>query len=590
MSELTPRLLLTETVWRQLDESTQQYLVEWHRDVTPLLEEYCAVYEADLTSDQIRSIFQNAEQYAVDSKKYMTKLGKAGDTARVSAQAAKKLNNKINELAKKAQNTAPVENFDQKFEQLKSDIANKLGGNSSKIVAAANKLGQAAKDNPTAATFIVGLLTVAGAVAGGPLGGAGVGFLMRAGKDVLTGEKLSTAAGRATKVGALGALAGAGIEAISNAFPGAPVTDVTVSDSGSVELPDRYTINGEEVSAEEYQQWKQDNPVFSDREMREFDQLAQKGETINRMAEQMGVDNAGNNNAKMIGNVPVEINGEPVPAELYTEEQKQSLSAARQARAAMGISDSVDYELMLIKRNSGIPLTEAEQQVVNELGWSDVKKVAGNITDKTSQAVKNASREAGQKITARKLQKLWKKAGSPTDSSEIVQLLASAGLDSKGIEAVSDALDIDLHAGSTQADSGSEATTDTQKTNNTQAKSSSTSPERERLDRLKKARSDVGASDAGVDNASASQPQIQDKEEVAFPGTDIDFEKAWVKADDLTAADSKVADVLDKVASGVDPSELSMQELLAARRKLNISKPKGTNESLRQVLNKKLKL
>jgi ribosomal protein L12E/L44/L45/RPP1/RPP2 len=583
VSELTPRLLLTETVWRQLDESTQQYLVEWHRDVTPLLEEYCAIYEADLTPDQIQSIFQNAEQYAVDSKKYMTKLGKAGDTARVSAQAAKKLNDKINELAKKAQNTAPVENFDQKFEQLKSDIANKLGGDSSKIVAAANKLGQAAKDNPTAATFIVGLLTVAGAVAGGPLGGAGVGFLMRAGKDVLTGEKLSTAAGRATKVGALGALAGAGIEAISNAFPGAPVTDVTVSDSGSVELPDRYTINGEEVSAEEYQQWKQDNPVFSDREMREFDQLAQKGETINRMAEQMGVDNAGNNNAKMIGNVPVEINGEPVPAELYTEEQKQSLSAARQARAAMGISDSIDYELLLIKRNSGIALTEAEQQVVNEFGWSDVKKVASNIKDKTTQAAKGAGREAGQKITARKLQKLWTEAGSPTDSDEIAQVLAKAGLDDKGIQAVGNGAGVELPAvsGISQTSSNQSSSDDTADSGRTKSR------DEERLERLKKARSSAGLND---NEESEPEPETQAKSEVAFPGTDIDFEKAWVKADDLTAADSKVADVLDKVASGVDPSELSMQELLAARRKLNIKKPKAATESLRQVLNKKLKL
>lgn len=586
MSELGVRLLLTESVWQELHESTQQYLVEWHRDVTPLLEEYCAVYEADLTTDQIQSIFQNAEQYAVDSKKYMTKLGKVGDTALVPARAAKKLNDKINELAKKAQNTAPVENFDQKFEQLKSDIANKLGGDSSKIVAAANKLGQAAKDNPAAATFLVGLLTVAGAVAGGPLGGAGVGFLMRAGSNILAGEKLSTAAGRATKVGALGALggalAGAGIEAISDAFPGAPVTDVTVSDSGSVELPDRYVINGEEVSASEYQQWKQDNPVFTDREMREFDQLAQQGETVNRMAEQMGVDNAGNNNAKMIGNVPVEINGQPVPTELYTDEQKQSLSAARQARAAMGISDSIDYDLMLAKRLAGLPLTESEQNIVNEFGWQDVKKAGKKAIDKTKQAAKSTRRELGQKVTARKLQKLWKEAGSPTDSAEIAQLLANAGLDSTGIDAISRTTDIDLPASSVQVDSGSRETT------GTQARQTSTSPERDRVERLKGARSRLGLDDAEQDSKEPNQRSTP--QQVTFPGTDIEFKTSWVNADDLTAADTKVASVLDKIAGGVDPSELSMQELLAARRKLNMAKAKDTNESLREHINRALEL
>lgn len=582
MSELGVRLLLTESVWQELHESTQQYLVEWHRDVTPLLEEYCAVYEADLTIDQIQSIFQNAEQYAVDSKKYMTKLSKVGDTALVPARAAKQLNDKINELAKKAQNTAPVENFDQKFEQLKSDIANKLGGDSSKIVAAANKLGQAAKDNPAAATFIVGLLTVAGAVAGGPLGGAGVGFLMRAGRDILAGEKLSTAAGRATKVGALGALAGAGIEAISDAFPGAPVTDVTVSDSGSVELPDRYVINGEEVSASEYQQWKQDNPVFTDREMREFDQLAQQGETVNRMAEQMGVDNAGNNNAKMVGGVPVEINGQPVSLELYTDEQKQSLSAAQQARAAIGIADSIDYNLMLAKRLAGLPLTETEQNIVNEFGWQDVKKAGKKAIDKTKQAAKSTSRELGQKVTARKLQKLWKEAGSPTDSAEIAQLLANAGLDSTGIDAISLTTDIDLHAGSVQVDSGNKETT------GTQARQPSTSPERDRVERLKGARSRLGLDDAEQDSKELDQRSTP--QQVTFPGTDIEFKTGWVNADDLTGADTKVASVLDKIAGGADPSELSMQELLAARRKLNMSKAKDTNESLKEHINRALEL
>ena len=95
--------------------------------------------------------------------------------------------------------------------------------------------------------------------------------------------------------------------------------------------------------------------------------------------------------------------------------------------------------------------------------------------------------------------------------------------------------------------------------------------------------------DAGLDDDDETQSQQPEKKtQVTFPGTDMEFKSGWISADDLTAADPKVADVLDKVASGVDATELSTQELLAARRKLNIKKPKPATESLREMIERKL--
>jgi len=51
-------------------------------------------------------------------------------------------------------------------------------------------------------------------------------------------------------------------------------------------------------------------------------------------AERMGLDTS-NLDGKMVGNVPVEINGEPVPKELYTKEQLNRIEAARQVQQSM---------------------------------------------------------------------------------------------------------------------------------------------------------------------------------------------------------------------------------------------------------------
>ena len=111
-----------------------------------------------------------------------------------------------------AQNAGPIKNMDAKFDELKK----KIGSKDSKIVDGVKKVSDWAKANPGKASLAVGILTTVAAFAGGPAGGAAAGLVLRATKDLLQGEKLSTAVGKSVKTAAYGALAGMAFRYISD--------------------------------------------------------------------------------------------------------------------------------------------------------------------------------------------------------------------------------------------------------------------------------------------------------------------------------------------------------------------------------------
>jgi len=74
--------------------------------------------------------------------------------------------------------------------------------------------------------------------------------------------------------------------------------------------------------------------AFSKEMERRAKEVKAAGEVLRDLAGRMGIDTP-NLRSKNVGGVPVEINGQPVPEELYTEEQKRNISAARQAAEMM---------------------------------------------------------------------------------------------------------------------------------------------------------------------------------------------------------------------------------------------------------------
>ena len=209
--------ILTEG-YQDLTETQRVYLGRWEKELWPLLEEFKQVSEANLTADEIQSIFKGAETQSIASGDNKTALGKvgsaAGAVAKLPVDLAKKVDAKINELGRMAQNAGPVKNMDQKFDELKKKI--EAENSDSKIVQGIKKVSDWAKENPGKASIAVGILTTVAAFAGGPLGGAAAGLVLRSTKDLLQGEKLSTAVGKSVKTAAYGALAGLAIQGLTD--------------------------------------------------------------------------------------------------------------------------------------------------------------------------------------------------------------------------------------------------------------------------------------------------------------------------------------------------------------------------------------
>ena len=213
---LKSRHILSES-WQSLTEAQRLYLGRWERELWPLVEQYVKLCEATLTPDQIQQIFQNAETVAAQGNN-RTGLGKATDKAvaagKMSAELAKQVNDKINELGRMAQEAGPIKNADQKFEQLKKDIKEK--NSDSKVIQGIEKVSDWAKENPGKSSLAIGILTTIAALAGGPAGGAAAGLILRSSNQLLQGAKLSTAAGKSIKTAAIGALAGMAFDAIGD--------------------------------------------------------------------------------------------------------------------------------------------------------------------------------------------------------------------------------------------------------------------------------------------------------------------------------------------------------------------------------------
>jgi hypothetical protein len=536
--------LLTESVWRQLDEETKSHINIWEQELWPLLEEYEKLSEADLTANQISAIFKDAETFAQNSGKYQTLAGKAGEKAAVAGKAVAggvklasgvvaQINAKINELGKIIQDTKPVQGLDRAFDKAKLDLNQKLGGKDSKINKAIETMAQAAKDNPGKTKFLIGLLTTAAAFAGGPAGGATAGFVLRLGNDLLAGDKLSTAVGKGAKTAALGFLAGKAFEYLSTelkdmfasgaeadlasaqqALQDAKVAEYTadeIAKSGPAKelldktFPDTYVqfevantnsvagnyFSGPTVmSGEQYDTYRglvrdaqSAGRAFSEEKIEAMAKAYNYIEQVKANTDQAAlkqiisagkeaanaIDAAGRaaledpalqaEIASLTGNTANDISKVQNIADMAAALGQGAATAATVGRdnekepeqepdSEEKAKESVNYELIYTKHMAGVPLNEAEQQIVNEIGLADIKKFASNAVAKVGDAAKKAggavaggasaaAKELGNTITFKKLSSLWTRAKKPTDAQSVANVLAQAGMEPGDVTQVS---------------------------------------------------------------------------------------------------------------------------------------------------------
>lgn len=194
-----------------LRESCDGLTLEQRRIVEGIYNEFVPLIEATLTADQIKGIFKNVEQQAVAGGDNRTLAG-------LGVDGVKQVNATINNVGKWLQNTTPVKMADEKFEKLKNDINTKFPD--SKLLDGISNLGIWMKENPGKSAAVIGVLTALASLAGGPVGGAIAGQVLRGAAELIKGEKLSTAVGKGIKTAALGYLSGKAFEMLGNWMAG----------------------------------------------------------------------------------------------------------------------------------------------------------------------------------------------------------------------------------------------------------------------------------------------------------------------------------------------------------------------------------
>jgi hypothetical protein len=280
-------------------------------------------------------------------------------------------------------------------------------------------MGTWAKENPGKTAAIIGVLTTLAALGGGPAGGAIAGQILRGSTELLKGEKLSTAIGKGAKAGVYGFLVGKGIEEIGkflangvdfvadNTYPSAYhmkqiynnqlIMDVVLNTNDAENVQriwdagTKAMINGEDFTKYINQVVQYVNEVTS--QPGYYDTL------ISDTAARETIANATAAGVRALNGVAAVAQG-AVTATTNTKQQVESLSHNQIT-------------------------TLFESVIVEAALWDKFKQGAGAVANKAQQVGKNIT----TKVTADKLQKAWKSAGSPTDSDAIAKILKSQGVD-----------------------------------------------------------------------------------------------------------------------------------------------------------------
>ena len=493
--------------YQDLNEAQIRYLGKFEKELWPLVEQYTRLAEAELTKQQVLDIFGGAEQVAMDGGDNKTIAGKVGAGAVAAAKLpidlAKKVDAKINQLGKLAKNAGPVKNADQKFADLKKQIT--ANNSDSKVVQGIQKISDWAKENPGKASIAVGILTTIAAFAGGPAGGAAAGLILRSTKELLQGEDLSTAVGKSVKTAAYGAIAGwamdglgdwlEGIRADSVPYDKVPgLTQVNVNMKSTFAVPgfsevrELGSIIVPQDQAQEFldlvtQAKGGDTGAFN--EIYKFTKSFDIGDAV----KDINVDNAALKalaiaNDDFLANLTnandaiaalaqgtvtgkmdakdIKVDGKPMQGELDLKGGGMAQPVDKNFDKDQKLSDFGKVgETMSMEERFELYLAEAEP-AQGELGLDNpntlgakMKRGAGKLASKAAGAVKGAASKAagaakqtaknvGNKVTADKLMKAWKKLGEPLDSGSIANILADAGMSNDQIKSIGQTSKVEL--------------------------------------------------------------------------------------------------------------------------------------------------
>jgi hypothetical protein len=411
-----------------LKESCDGLTQQQRTIVENIYNEFVPLIEATLTADQVKDIFKGVEQAAVAGGDNRTLAG-------LGVDGAKKVNDIIDKAGKWLQDTTPVKNFDAKFEKLKNDINTKFPD--SKILDSVSNLAIWVKDNPGKTAAVIGILTALASLAGGPVGGAIAGQVLKGATELLKGEKLSTAIGKGIKTAALGYLSGKAFEMLGNwvggfreqAIPFGPkdaglekvnwgaTQTITAPGLSSTETIQGFNIT---VFPEQREAVQQAMNAIRDGQAGGFDTLKTIAREINTPEYKSAISDI------MQGARQTQLNNDSL---------LQWINGVAKAGQALSQGAVAGASTMPPKQESYYrqtrPLSEGQVYVLlkkiaateqlNEGPMDWIKKGAaavGKGIDRVGQNITN-------KVTYEKLLAGWKLDGSPMDSEELKKFLAS---------------------------------------------------------------------------------------------------------------------------------------------------------------------
>ena len=389
---------------RSIFESIGQgdsYFVTWEREIHPVL---C---EVAMDPTQIQQLFKDIEKGAGRSA-----LGKVGD-------AVKGAKDKIsdvwfNKFGGMLQSSGPVQAFDQKWEDIKSKIAAK----NPELAAKLAKYGEFAKNNPNLHKFLLAIagsaaaalgVAVAGGVGAGALAvGTGTGIavgIVNIADRLLQGQKASTAIGRGATAGAVAGITAGAMAKIGSWAAGLREKSVPIGDTGLEKISYKATRKLSSFGME-MNEMTQGFNVTVDKDTASAIRAAVNGI-------QNG-DSSAFSQLQDLGKL------------VHSAEYKGQMKAI--AGAAKDLAFNNDSLLQWIKG-----LTQAASSVG---GAAAGQAAAGAGTTPAPAGAPVAESQltelfgiTGNKVDASKLQKAWEKAGSPTDSEAVAQVLQGAGVD-----------------------------------------------------------------------------------------------------------------------------------------------------------------
>jgi hypothetical protein len=416
-----------------LRESCEGLTKEQKSIVEGIYNEFKPLIEASLTADQIKGIFQQLEKQSVEGGANRTAVGAGVDVA-------KKANDVINNVGKWLQDTTPVKMMDQKFEQLKAKVGAKFPDLDQQLTG----LGTWMKENPGKSAAVIGVLTALASLAGGPVGGAIAGQVLRGAAELIKGEKLSTAVGKGIKTAALGYLSGKAFEMLGDFAETLAIKRIPFgpADAGFEEV----TFDATKTISSWGQELKQTLAgvdIIVDPEMASavnsamnlirmggqealegFDQLKTAADIISSQEyTDMIVSTLEITRQELVKNDSLRQ---------FISATADSLQAVSQGAVAASTGSS-GKEKKESYYTQARPLSEGQvymlfNRVLTEAGFLDkVKAGAGKVVGAVAKGAEWAGKQATEKVTSAKLLAAWKLEGSPTDSEELKKFLLNYG-------------------------------------------------------------------------------------------------------------------------------------------------------------------